>query len=261
MLLAGRPAADDSLPGLLSLPAVGDTLDGAERERFGILGEYCGFRRALFHVQPDSYVTASVVLLVNGSERVVTLPRYRHALLLRSWFEQDPARIERPKVKPGAFVTVRLAAGGQRDAELISVRDTAVVVAVTPRTRERFGSIGPDQLLIVRNPEISEIVVYRDGKALRRMGTGLVIGGAAGALIGYAGGDPDPSGWFEFTRSEGAAFFGSMGALCGFTYGGVKALVSSWDWNVDPRNRESMDFVREKARYPEYEPKYLHAFR
>lgn len=261
MLLAERPAADDLAPDVLSLPAVGDTLDALERERYGVLTEYLGFQRAQFHMEPDSQVSAAVVVLVNGAERAVTLPRYRHVLALQSWFQRDPARIERSKSKTGSYVTTRFASGGAWDGELIAVRDTAVVVAVTPRSRQRFGSEAPEQVRIFRNQEISEVVVYRDGHTWQRIGVGTVIGVAIGALVGAASGDSESGGWFEMTGKEKIGFLAYVGGATGFMYGGLKALFSSWDWNVDPRDRESMGFVREKARYPGSEPAYLDGFR
>ena len=49
---------------------------------------------------------------------------------------------------------------------------------------------------------------------------GTAVGATTGAIIGAASGESDP-GWFGYTKGEGAAGFGLIGALGGAALGGI----------------------------------------
>lgn len=63
-------------------------------------------------------------------------------------------------------------------------------------------------------------------KTKRSAGNNVLIGVAAGALIGGVLGasSADPNDWFGYTSGEGAVLFGGLGALGGGAIGGLTSL-------------------------------------
>jgi hypothetical protein len=260
-LSSAAPQAGNPDSGALYLPAIGDTLDPIERDRYQLLGEYFGFQYAQFLAGPDGFVTARVALLVNGSEQCITLPHYQPAPFLRSWLSGDPARFERRKPGSGASITVELCAGGVLAGELISARDTALVICTPARCGRDHPRVPREELLIVRNQDISRVVLHRDARVLRRAGMGLLVGGVAGALVGAASGDKSPRDFWSFTPAEGAAILGIAGAGTGAIIGGFTALGRSSDRHLTPGDRDALAAMRAVARFPDYEPEYLGTLR
>lgn len=75
----------------------------------------------------------------------------------------------------------------------------------------------------LRAVEVSLGVHRRGWRAVRQ---GALIGGAAGAMIGYTSGEDDPDDWVTLSRSDLAMIGGMAGVMNGALIGGVVGLVS-----------------------------------
>jgi len=71
--------------------------------------------------------------------------------------------------------------------------------------------------------DLAKAEIYKKGQVGRSVLTGLLIGGAAGALIGFASGDDSKDEFLAFTAGEKALglgiFGGGLGALTGLIVG------------------------------------------
>jgi len=92
---------------------------------------------------------------------------------------------------------------------------------------------GGGEPVTVMRAAITRLEIRQPGRSRGAgAGVGLLVGGAAGALLGLAGGDDDP-GIVSFSAGDKAAIFGvlgaGVGALVGFAAGGGGSWVG-----VDP---------------------------
>lgn len=90
--------------------------------------------------------------------------------------------------------------------------------------------IRTDTGLVVIEPETIRGLYRYEGRRsraesmLRGAGLGLLIGGGAGFVLGYADGD-DPPGWFSWTAEEKAAIGAAMMGTSGLVVGGIVGLA------------------------------------
>lgn len=96
----------------------------------------------------------------------------------------------------------------------------------------------------LRAVEVSLGVHRRGWRAVRQ---GALIGGAAGAVIGYTSGEDDPDGWLALSRSDLAMIGGMAGMANGAVIGGVVGLIGYTErWA--PASRASIVMIPDPAR-------------
>lgn len=161
----------------------------------------------------------------------------------------------------GKEVRVLLNNGQEIEGELLSVRDSSLVVS----TLEDFD---PDDqvaqtrgIITLGNQEILRVVLKGESKILKGMGLGTLIGGGFGAALGFASGD-DPPGWFSLTAGEKSVAGGIVFGAVGFIIGTVAGLASSSrDKIVEPLPDQDFSSLRPFAKFPEKEPEFLKQIR
>lgn len=134
---------------------------------------------------------------------------------------------EAPVVEAGSRVRITSPALGLRQAvgTVREVADGALVVQFhNPRRAARIE--GGDIAAM-------EVSVGRQRKALRGMGTGALVGGGAGLVLGFMAGDDPPECWLLcYSAEEKAAmlavFLGGSGAVIGLITG---ALIKTDVWS------------------------------
>ena len=179
-----------------------------------------------------------------------------------SWTEQRIA---------GAKVVIKMNNGTMYNGELLTVRDSTMIVCEQYEASEEDLSNSVFQINIISNYNIDLMEVEGDSKISEGIAIGIGMGVAVGAVIGLASGD-DPSahskgwsGFLKFTAEEKAFFgiccLGSLGALIGFIAGSFSSTYDKEVYNyVIP---EDYDFTQLNifSRYESNEPDYLKAIK
>ncbi len=162
-----------------------------------------------------------------------------------------------PSTARSAEIQILLKSGGELTADLISVRDSALVICRVLNVTEGD---------LQANPSLAEILPFRNIDLVkveghRYVGTGLAIGGLGGALIGGLIGSQVDVGTEMFAglshttnTFSGVLIGGAGGLLVGAVIGNV---ISSPERIFDSRVTGWTTTLREHARYPRNEPKFL----
>lgn len=154
--------------------------------------------------------------------------------------------------KHGSEVIVLKKDGKTIRAELLAVKNDEIILM------DSLNMSG----ITLKSDEIRKITIVKKSGFFKGIGYGLVIGGASGALLGFASGDDDP-GWFSFTADEKAAM-GAMGfGILGAVTGGVIGLIKGMDDSVvlegkTPEERKLiLKKLNSRSRFPQQIPQSL----
>ena len=148
--------------------------------------------------------------------------------------------------KHGAKLLITKKDGQLIEGELISVKPNSLLL-LDPEGKDV--SVGIADIKVIR--------IVKKSKAGKGALYGLLIGGAAGALLGFASGD-DESGFFTFTAEEKALMGGASWGIAGLILGGIAGLTSGKDKTIqiegmtDSEIKEALDKLRKKARIRDY---------
>ncbi len=106
--------------------------------------------------------------------------------------------------------------------------------------------------------DIKVIRIVKKSKAGKGALHGLLIGGAAGALLGFASGDDESDFLLSFTAEEKALIGGASWGALGLILGGIIGATSGKDKTIhfegmtDSEIQETLDKLRKKARIRDY---------
>ena len=157
----------------------------------------------------------------------------------------------------GATVAILLSTGETITGELLSVRDSSIIIS----TSESFDERELESIATIRNQDIETVIIEGESKVLQGMGLGVLIGGGIGALIGLASGD-DTQGFIRFSAGEhaaiGAVLFGGVGFVIG-TIAGI--ATSTGDKMMEALMDYDFSSLKTVARFPVGEPEYLRAIK
>ncbi len=160
-------------------------------------------------------------------------------------------------IAQGAEVVLALKDGRRVDGELLSVRDSSIVLSTNMRLSEHDLTELADLLVVVRSEEILHVIIKGKSNILSGMGEGLLLGGAIGGALGLLTGD-DKSGFIRFTAAEkagwGAIGFGAVGLIIG-TITGIASSTS--DKMIEPLPDFDFSLLKQLARYKTGEPEFL----
>lgn len=114
--------------------------------------------------------------------------------------------------------------------------------------------------------DIQKIKIVKKGHFFRGVGLGIVIGGAGGALLGFASGDDihKKNSWnlFTYTAEEkaqmGALAFGLLGAVTGGDINAIKGIDESvvFEGKTSEEKKRYLEKLNEKSRFPEISPNH-----
>ena len=213
-------------------PLIGDTLDAVEREYYHLLPTVDGFRWAVFYLNADSTLTAKVTAVANGMRYDTLIQQYRSLNSLRGHLESLGKLKREERGEGGADVTILLSSGSKIHGELLSVRESALVISV-PGIAQRLSHDTGERIEVIGNQEIKKVTINGGSKVLKGMGWGFVIGGGAGALIGLASGDDPPCNQdqficaFHLSAGQKALLGGVLGGGLGLLVGTIVGIASS----------------------------------
>jgi hypothetical protein len=251
---------DQVKPSVVS-PLIGDTLDVAERDHYQLFLNLKGFEWAVFYLNPDSSLKVKVSLLEDGARRDTIIAGSRSLAALRNHIQlvaQKDAEVGfKDEKEEGAEVVLLLNNGQEIKGELVSVRDSAVVISTIEDIDEKELASQTASISVIKNQEILHVTVKGKSNLLKGMGLGTLIGVGSGALLGLASGD-DPPGWFSFSAGEKAAALGILLGGAGFIVGTIAGVISSkGSKEIEPLPDLDFSSLKSVARYPAGEPGYL----
>jgi hypothetical protein len=287
--------AQDSDYVVVLSPRIGSVIDAAKRERYDLFPGIKGFDRAVFLQTPEKMYYARIMFIgPDGARRDTTVRFTEDTLLVLAerieHFEElkqntyhigeRPAKIQvlerrfRPEVAAapptqGTDVVVLLTTGQEIEGELVSVRDSSVLIATEDEDVPSALSTGVKGILGIKDTMISHVTIEGNSNVLLGMGLGFLGGTVAGGVIGANSYTPAPppadfGGALAYAFGEpiahGGAIAGGMliGALVGTAAGaavGAATSKSDIDVNLDVPAEQSA--LKKLARYPDKEPEAL----
>jgi hypothetical protein len=157
----------------------------------------------------------------------------------------------------GRYAEVYVANGSRYSGELLSVRDTSIVIGLVMDAQESAFMSDSTTVQVIGKSEIR--LVQMEGKSYMLVGAaiGLLAGGGIGAAIGASGKQEkeDVIGPVKALESGTGVLVGMVGGLLvGLAVGGA---ASSKDVAFTNQRGESMDILRPYARYQFGEPAVL----
>jgi len=155
----------------------------------------------------------------------------------------------------GAEITISNKNGTEINGELLSVRDTSIVICSYIGLSENELAIINHSIYDIRNSEIKKLTV----EGCNYIWTGLGIGMAGGAAIGTLGGSASETG--SSYKGVPTIVFGIIGSLAGTAIGSIVGYLLSTEefvlQEIPPGN--DFSFLKSLARYRDEEPEYLRA--
>jgi opacity protein-like surface antigen len=154
--------------------------------------------------------------------------------------------------KHGAELLIQTQDGKIIKAELLAVKGSSLVLMDN-------GSLSG---ITVDIKKLKSIRIVKKSKLLQGLGSGLLIGGASGALLGFLSGD-DSSGWFRMTAEQKALAGGVGLAILGAPIGGIWGAVKGIDESIFLEGKPEEDISKvlkklaAKARFSSELPEIL----
>jgi hypothetical protein len=288
-----RPSVDSGADGedrvvILSL-RVGSVIDAAERERYELFQGIKGFDRAVFLQTPEKTYYARIMLM-GPDGRKETTAQYTEDQL-KALAEQiehfedlkegkyrmgdQPAKIQlaesamtrteeaatpRTRGAEGVNVVLLLTNGQEVEGELISIRDSSVLIVVEDQNVPRALATGVQGILAVKDTMISHVIIEGSSRVLLGIGLGLYGGGLVAAAVAPRPSSEDPlvKGVQEMDRAVRVV----LAALAGMIVGGViGASASESEIEVSLSVPAERSALKKLARYPDKEPEFLQAIK
>ncbi len=157
------------------------------------------------------------------------------------------------------MLSVNLYAKERRGVKVIITKDSQQIegelIAVKQNSLLLLNKEGKDESIDIA--DIKVIRVINKSKVLSGAGTGLLIGGSTGALIGFLSGD-DTSGWVRFSAADKALIYGVGLGSIGLLIGAVGGAFAGTDktFLIEGKNPASiksiLNYLRKKARVRDY---------
>jgi hypothetical protein len=238
-------------------PLIGDTLDAAERDHFGLFPDLQGFEWAVFYLNPDSSLSVKVSLLEDGARRDTIISGHGALTALQDHIrlvaQKDVELAFEGEKEEGADVVLVLNNGRELKGELVSVRDSSVLIALSRQIKG---------VLAVKDTMISRVTVKGGSRVLLGMGLGFIGGAAVGVAVAIGVAVDRSVETSEIGKEFVTALLGGglapIGAVAGTIVGGVIGATSKKDEaELDPSIAPERDALKKFARYPDKEPEFL----
>ncbi|UCH66042.1 MAG: hypothetical protein JSW63_02605 [Ignavibacterium sp.] len=166
----------------------------------------------------------------------------------------------------GAEVIIDLNGGRRYNGELLSVRDSTILLCEKYGASEKELENSNNLIRIIKNHDIKLIEVQGESKILQGAAIGAGAGVAVGAAIGLAAGDDEGSSKVGFFRLRYTAeqkalgcacLLGSLGTIIGLIAGSIESTYDTvvYDYMI----LEDYDFTQLNifSRYEGDEPDYI----
>jgi len=175
-------------------PTVGQVINRAERDRFGLFPNVPGFQSAVFLMMPDSTYRIQINFIQNGvlNRQIRELSReafqnYRSAIARKLITEQERRRM--PEIR------LNWRRGTSTHARLVRVTADSLEYVTSNQVHRRVALAELTELALVRHASMKKPFLWS------------LAAGGVGAFLGFTSGD-DEGGWFRFTAEEKALLLG-----------------------------------------------------
>ncbi|MCH7962869.1 MAG: hypothetical protein IH852_02925 [Bacteroidetes bacterium] len=173
----------------------------------------------------------------------------------------------------GAEVTLSLKDRAEIYGELLSVRDSTLIICTEYSAIEEELAKGVYPIFSIKGQEIQKITVEGKSEFWESAGYGALIGAAVGVSVGFASGD-DESGYLKLTAGTKALLWSMCLSPIGAITGGIVGAGNStadviihvppeYDFSsLDTSLGSSLNsLLNQLSRYTEKEPEYLRAIK
>jgi hypothetical protein len=247
--------AQDSDKVVILSPRVGTMINAYEREHFQLFPQINGFVRAVVYQTAQKNYYAKLELIgADGKTRDTTIQYSENSLLMLA---ERIDRFEDLHLARGADVILLLKTGQEISGELVSVRDSSLVISTIEDANENDLLTQTAGIIAVRNEEILHVVIKGKSNVLKGMILGTLAGVGFHAVLGLAIGANPLKAYFtdaDPVAREAGMTYGAVGLLLGTVVG---AASSSRDRLVEPLPDQDFSSLRPIARFPEEEPEFL----
>ena len=172
----------------------------------------------------------------------------------RDQIENEIYEYEQDK-NEGAEVTLSLQNGKEINGELLSVRDSTMIICTEHSAKEEELTSLKYPINTVRNDEIKELTIEGSNYVLAGLGIGIAVVTVIGYLVGKGG----------VTGAVGSSAAVPLGTGGGFLLGAIVGPLIGWAASTEEYILQEiplgydMTFLKPLARYPDEEPEYLRA--
>ena len=165
-----------------------------------------------------------------------------------------PLSILRPQP---ARLAVLLASHESVEGELLSVRDSSLVISTKPAYDKSEIPPPVSAITVIATREIEKVTIRADYHILDGMGKGFLIGAAGGAVVGLLSGD-DPPGFLSLTAGDKALVLGITLGTGGVVIGAIiGAANSTGERELAPLPGGDLSMLKPVSKYPSFEPPWL----
>ncbi|MCK5086508.1 MAG: hypothetical protein KAQ90_03260 [Melioribacteraceae bacterium] len=178
-------------------------------------------------------------------------------LIVKGEDAEEEINFEKQNENEGAEVTVLLKDGTEKYGELLSVRDSSIIICKEySATEEELANL-TYPILTIPNGEIEKVTMEGHSYVMIGIGAGLIGGILIGFLAGGLAFEASDGGYEEATSSALIVF------LAGLIAGGIIGGTSSTDEVVLKDIPHGYDYsgLKPLARYSDNEPEYLKAIK
>ncbi len=261
-LVPVRTLAQDSAEVVILNPIVGDVVDASERDKYKLFGSIKNFSSAIIIRMPNGKFIARITVKTSTGEEITSMEmpemiiyyiaeKIEHFDELKngnyvmgsdrrqiiigkkkvgrqpnSLVTQSETQFEQQKINKDIRVTVTAGNSKQYTGNILFASDSVLMIW---RSNEPYRADKLNELAIQLSPiEIEQILIEKEGHFVTGMGTGLLIGGGIGALIGFASGD-DEGGFIAFSAATKALFLGIGLGVPSAIVGGISGAAQGID--------------------------------
>ena len=195
-----------------------------------------------------------------GKIALVNIKSVNSGLLINGEYAEDEINLVKQNEDEGAEVTVLLKDGTEIYGELLSVRDSSIIICTEYSASEEELANGLYPIISIKIQEIQKIKVEGESEFWVGAGYGALIGVAVGIGLGLALGDDDCRHCIANpTAEDKAIIFSFLLFFIGAVVGGIVGNANSTDDVVFQNIPQGYDFlgIKQLARYPDKEPEFL----
>jgi hypothetical protein len=162
------------------------------------------------------------------------------------------------EAEKGAEVVIVERDGQEIAGELLSVRDSSIVISTIEKAKGYLLAGDTAGVVVVSSEKIQKVIIKVESKVLTGMGLGFLIGGVIGGVIGHLSFAKPKDGWglVDLASLLAALSYLTLGGLCGLAVGAILGSAASSDKEVEPIPNHDFSSLKPFARFPVNEPEW-----